>query len=104
METISLNERIKRRFDHNRAKALLKEKYSAKMIFAYNGGLWCAGPDLITHCNLCIANKQFQPVLVDTHGNPVLIDADELKTLAVQRWQEQMNAWHMEYEDLCKQR
>ena len=104
MSTDKLSLRIRERFDHNQAKRVLKEKYQAKMLFAHAGGMWCAGPELITQCNLCLANAYFQPVLLDTHGNPVKVDADELKTQATQRWQEQMNAWHIEYEGLRKQR
>ena len=104
MDTDKLSQNIRKRFDHNQAKRVLREKYQAKMLFALSGGLWCAGPELVTHCNLCLANAHFHPVLVDTHGNPVKVDALELKTQAVQRWQEQMNAWHAEYEELRKQR
>lgn len=104
MDTDKLSQNIRRRFDHNQAKRVLREKYQAKMLFAFSGGLWCAGPELVTHCNLCLANAHFQPVLLDTHGNPVKVDAEELKTQALQRWQEQMNAWYAEHEELRKQR
>ena len=74
------------------------------MKFAYSGGMWCAGPELITHCNLCLANAHNNPVLIDVHNNPIKVDAEELKTMAMQRWQEQMNAWHSEYESMKKER
>jgi hypothetical protein len=51
-----------------------------------------------------LANGHFESVLVDLHGNPVKVDVNQLKTQAVQRWQEQMNAWHAEHEELRKQR
>jgi len=104
MDTDKLSQRIRARFDHNQAKRVLREKYTAKMQFANSGGMWHAGPELITQCNLCLAHGHFEPVLLDTHGNPVKVDAEELKTQALQRWQEQMNAWHAEHEELRKQR
>ena len=104
MDTDKLSQRIRARFDHNQAKRVLREKYRAKMHFALSGGMWHAGPELITHCNLCLANGHFESVLVDLHGNPVKVDVNQLKTQAVQRWQEQMNAWHAEHEELRKQR
>jgi len=104
MDTDKLSQRIRKRFDHNQAKRVLREKYSAKMQFALSGGMWTAGPELITKCNLCLAHGYFNPVLLDLNNNPVKVDAEELKTLALQRWQEQMNAWHAEHEELRKQR
>ena len=104
MDTDKLSQRIRARFDHNQAKRVLREKYHAKMHFALSGGLWHAGPELITQCNLCLAHGHFNPVMADVHGNPVKVDAEELKTLALERWQEQMNAWHAEHEELRKQR
>lgn len=104
MDTDKLSQRIRKRFDHNQAKRVLREKYQAKMAFAHAGGMWHADPALITQCNLCMANGHFDPVLQDTHGNPVKVDANELKTLAMQRWQEQMNAWYAEHESLKRER
>ena len=104
MDTDKLSQRIRKRFDHNQAKRVLREKYQSKMIFAHAGGMWNADPALITECNLCIANNHKQPVLMDTHNNPIRVDAEELKTLALQRWQEQMNAWHVEHEALKRER
>ena len=104
MDTDKLSQRIRKRFDHNQAKRVLREKYQAKMLFAHAGGMWCADPALITQCNLCIANHYKQPVLLDTHNNPIQVDANELKNLALQRWQEQMNAWHAELETLKRER
>jgi len=104
MDTDKLSQRIRKRFDHNQAKLVLQEKYTAKMLFAYSGGMWYADPALVTQCNLCIANSHQQPVLMDTHNNPIQVDAEELKTLALQRWQEQMNAWHAELESIKRER
>ena len=47
MDTNELVAHSRARFDHATAKRVLKEKYQAKLTFAYNGGLWRAGPELI---------------------------------------------------------
>jgi hypothetical protein len=37
-------------------------------------------------------------VLLDLYDAPVKVDVRELELAAQQRWQEQMNAWLVEYE------
>ena len=104
MSTEKISQKIRKRFDHNQAKRVLRDKYQAKMVFAHAGGMWCAGTELITQCNLCIAHNHDQAVLQDMHNNPVQVDAEELKNLAFERWQEQMNAWLEEFNQLSSQR
>ena len=90
------------RFDHAQAKQVLKEKYQAKMLFAYAGGMWKAGPEL--HSTIFTCGRMGQVVLLDLYENPVMVDTTELMTMSQQRWQEQMTAWHIEYEELNKKR
>lgn len=89
------------RFDHETAKRVLKEKYQAKMLFAYNGGMWRAGPELQTTLLTC---PDAQAVLLDLYENPVRVDTKELYAQSQQRWQEQMTAWLLEHEELSKKR
>jgi len=102
MNTESLIVHAKPRFEHNVAKLLLKEKYQAKMLFAYNGGMWQAGPDLLTLLQSVSVDDDI--VLLDLYETPIKINPNELKYLALGRWQEQMNAWLVEHEELSKQR
>ncbi len=102
MNTDELIAHSRARFDHAAARRLLKEKYQAKMTFAYCGGMWRAGPELNAMILTC--GRMGQTVLLDLYENPVLIDTKELMTLSQERWNEQMNAWHIEYEELTKQR
>ena len=90
------------RFDHESARRLLREKYQAKMLFAHSGGMWQAGPELLTTLNCCVMDKPV--VLLDLYQNPVQINTKELWNLASQRWQENMNAWLVEFEQLNQQR
>lgn len=101
METDSLFEHARARFDHAAARRLLKEKYEARMLFAYRGGMWRAGPELQATLLTC---PEANAVLLDLYDNPISIDTKELLTLSQQRWQEQMNAWLSEHEQNCQKR
>ncbi len=89
------------RFDHVAAKRVLKEKYQARMLFAYAGGMWQAGPELI---NILATVPPGDAVLLDLYENPVQVRPEELRGIAMQRWQEQMNAWLVEHDELSKKR
>ena len=102
MNTDELIAHSRSRFDHAAAKRVLKEKYQAKMIFAHAGGLWQAGPELLTLLHTVKENKSV--VLLDLYENPVQVIPDELFELAQQRWQEQMTAWLLEYTEINKNR
>jgi hypothetical protein len=101
MDINALTQHIRSRFDHESQKRLLKEKYEAKMIFAHAGGMWRAGPGLQTTLLTC---PDVEAVILDLYEIPVKINARELLSLSQQRWQEQMTAWHLEWENLRKQR
>ena len=89
------------RFDHETARRVLKEKYQARMLFAYCGGMWRAGPELLVILAAC---PDESAVLLDLYDAPVRIDVRELELAAQQRWQEQMNAWLVEYQTNSQQR
>lgn len=101
MDTEKLLAHSRARFDHAAARRTLREKYQAKMIFAHAGGMWQAGPSLQTTLLTC---PGAEAVILDLYENPVKIDTKELYALSQQRWQEQMNAWLIEHEELQKQR
>jgi hypothetical protein len=80
---------------------VLKEKYQAKMLFAHAGGMWRAGPELLV---LLATVPSGDAVILDLYETPVQVNPEQLRLMAMQRWQEQMNAWHVEHEQLNKQR
>jgi hypothetical protein len=43
-------------------------------------------------------------VLLDLYETPVQVQPEELRSQAMQRWQEQMNAWLTEHENLNQNR
>lgn len=90
------------RFEHAAARRVLKEKYQAKMTFAYRGGMWRAGPELNNMIFTC--GRVGEIVLPDLYENPIRVDSTELMALSQERWQEQMNAWLIEFEELNRKR
>lgn len=101
MDTNELYEHGRARFEHAAARRLLKEKYQAKMLFAYAGGMWQAGPDLQITLLTCPGTEA---VILDLYENPVQVNTRELLAQSQQRWQEQMTAWLIEYQDLRSRR
>ena len=101
MNTEELIKTSRARFEHVAARQLLKEKYQAKMLFAYNGGMWKADPTLLV---LLATVPPGDAVILDLYETPVRVNAEELRGIAMQHWQEQMNAWLVEYEETNKQR
>jgi hypothetical protein len=101
MDTEQLISHSRARFEHESARRTLREKYQAKLTFAHAGGMWSAGPELINILNCCSGDHA---VIVDLYENPVRVATAELKQLAQQRWQEQLTAWLIEYEELNKNR
>jgi len=101
MDTDNLLAHARARFDHAAAKKLLKEKYQSRMLFAYAGGMWQAGPELLTTLLACPGTEA---VLLDMYETPVKVQTRELHHLAQQRWQEQMTSWLLEHEQLSRNR
>jgi len=101
MNTDELVSHSRARFDHHQARRVLKEKYQAKLNFAYQGGMFCASPEMITFLSLF---PDQQIVVQDLYENPVQVDANQLRELMIQRWQEQMNAWLTDYQQLNQNR
>ena len=101
MNTDALIAHARARFDHVAARRVLKEKYEAKMLFAHAGGMWRAGPELL---NILATVPPGDAVLLDLYETPVQVRPEELRGMAMMRWQEQMNAWLVEHEELTKKR
>jgi hypothetical protein len=102
MDTNALIAHARARFNHAASKRLLKEKYEARMLFAYAGGMWRAGPELLALLQSVPVEDDI--VLLDLYENPVKVSPLELQHLAMQRWQEQMNAWLVEHEENASKR
>lgn len=101
MDTDELIAHSRARFDHAAARRVIKEKYQARLLFAHAGGMWRAGPGLLTALSACPDDTA---VLLDLYETPVRVEVQELRTMCQQRWQEQMNAWLVEYHAISQQR
>jgi hypothetical protein len=101
MNTDELVAHSRSRFEHAAARRTLKEKYQAKLTFAHAGGMWLAGPELII---LLTGRSEVDIVLLDLYETPVRVIALQLLHEAESRWQEQMNAWLVEHNELNKNR
>lgn len=102
MDTEDLVAHARARFNHVAARRILREKYEAKMLFAYRGGMWRAGPELIALLHAVPVEDDV--VLLDLYENPIKVSPLELQHMAHERWQEQMNAWLVEHEENQKKR
>lgn len=101
MDTDDIIAHARARFDHAAARRTLREKYQARMVFGYHGGLFRSTPDMIT---LLSMYGDHDIVVQDLYENPVEVNAQELASLMRERWQEQMTAWLLEYNELNQQR
>jgi hypothetical protein len=63
--------------------------------------MWRAGPELLTLLQSC---PEQDVVLLDLYNTPIRVNTIDLQLLAHSRWQEQMNAWLVEFEQISKQR
>lgn len=101
MDTDQLIKHSRARFDHAAAKRTLKEKYQGKLTFAYNGGLWLAGPTLITTLMACLNSTA---IILDLYDNPVEVEVNKLLNQAQEHWQSQMALWLTEYNEINRKR
>jgi bifunctional DNase/RNase len=101
MNTDDIYEYSRARFDHAAARRVLKEKYQARMIFAHRGGLFRITPELLAFVQTWPTDEIY---LADLYDNPIRLDRQVFLAKAQQHYQEQMNAWHLEFEQLNSQR
>jgi len=97
MDTKTLLEESKARFNHNAAKEYLAEKYQNKLIVADQGGLWKADAETIS---LLASLTTTKVIIVDTFSSPVEVDRKQLLTLLRSTYKRVMESWHKEWQEL----
>ena len=97
MDTKTLISEAKARFNHNSAKAQLKDKYDGKFIIAEQGGLWKATPELISFLNSMDDNFI---ILIDNFNNPVQVNREQLLTVVKETYQRVMLDWYKEWKEI----
>jgi hypothetical protein len=101
MDTKSLITEAKARFNHNSAKAYLKDKYDSKFIVADQNGLWRANLETI---NFLTATTDEEVIIIDTFNNPVNVIRKELLDKLNAVYKITMEEWYNEWVELEKQR
>jgi hypothetical protein len=101
MDTTTLISEAKARFNHNSAKAYLKDKYDSKLIVAEQGGLWKATPELI---GFLATNTNDDVILVDNFENPVQVNRIKLYDVLSKTYNDAMNSWFTEWKELESKR
>lgn len=97
MDTKTLLAESKARFNHNAAKDYLAEKYQNKLVVAEQNGLWRADAETISLLNSLTKTKV---VLIDTFSNPVKVDRKELLKTLRTVYDEVMEEWYEEWQEL----
>jgi hypothetical protein len=101
MDTKSLISEAKARFNHNSAKAYLKDKYDSKFIVAELNGLWKANLETINFLN---SSSDEELILIDTLNNPVKVHRQTLLYKLNMVYKTTMEEWYIEWTDLEKKR
>lgn len=101
MDTTSLITEAKVRFNHNSAKAYLKDKYDSKFIVADQDGLWRANLETINFLN---SSTEESIILIDTFNNPVKVIRIILLEKLKETYNTVMSAWYEEWTELEKKR
>lgn len=101
MDTKDLISETKARFDHNSAKAYLKDKYDSKLIVADQGGLWKATPELLGYL---ASSTEEHVILIDTFENPVFVNRISLHDVLSKTYNDAMTLWYKEWKELESKR
>ena len=80
-------------------KKNLREKIQIDLHMAHAGGMFKITPELIAFVKTWPVDDIY---LEDTYQNPIKIDRQTFLVTAQQHYQEVMNHWHNEYEQLKK--
>jgi hypothetical protein len=83
----------------------LKLKMANDLMYSYNGGTFRINRELISFCQVLIAEDQSETILLDINDTPIFIDAlCEFADKIYSQYFEALNEYHIEYERLRKAR
>ena len=85
--------------DYQINKRILREKIQTDLHLTHNGGLFKITPELLGFVKTWPVDEIF---LEDVYQNPVQIDRQVFLITAQQHYQQVMNRWHNEHEELKK--
>lgn len=90
---------IRQATDFQINKKILREKIQTDLHMTHNGGLFKITPELIAFVKTWPVDELY---LEDAYQNPISIDRQVFLITAQQHYQQVMNRWHNEYEELKK--
>jgi hypothetical protein len=95
----SLMEEIHIATDFQINKKILREKIQTDLHMAHQGGLFKITPELLAFVKTWPVDELY---LEDVYQNPISIDKQVFLVTAQQHYQQVMNRWHQEYEEIKK--
>lgn len=99
MNIESLVDEIRQATDFQINKKILREKIQTDLHMTHNGGLFKITLELIAFVKTWPVDEIY---LEDSYQNPVKVDRQTFLVTAQQHYQQVMNRWHNEYEQLKK--
>lgn len=103
MDTTQLIRDAKARFKFQENKIYLNEKYSNRLTFASQTGMWTATPELINFLYVA-KHRQDSIVLKDNFGNPIRVNPSVLEDEAWKIYNHVMDDWLNEHIELQRNR
>lgn len=101
MDTNKLIAETKARFNHYESKLYLTEKYTNKLTFAAQSGMWTASPELIGFLR---SSTYEYSILRDNYNVPVRVNIIELLKSMEEVYNSTMDNWYNEYNELKSKR
>jgi hypothetical protein len=93
----TLVDEIRLATDYQINKRILREKIQTDMHMAHSGGMFKITPELIAFVKTWPVDDIY---LEDTYQNPIKLDRQTFLVTAQQHYQQVMNRWHNEHEQL----
>ncbi len=87
--------------DYQTNKRILKEKVQTDLHVPYNNGLFKVTPELIAFLSTWPSVALY---LEDTYENPIFVQRSEFLEICVQHYQQVMNTWHIQHEEIKRAR
>ena len=100
-EINELVEQIKQSTDYQTNKRILRVKIKTDLHVTHNNGLFLVTTELIAFLATWPDDELF---LEDTYQNPINVNRQEFLTKCQEHYQMVMNTWHIEHEQLKRQR
>lgn len=101
MNTDSIKEVVKARYNHRVNKLTLQEKYVAQLEIVANGGVFSVNPHFISYLS---SQTEDELIVLDNNLNPTKIDRIEMLDKTRQIYNRVMTEWYAESEESKRQR